>query len=515
MLQKDKKMGTDKMPRPVCACLACQPQPQSRRTKPDITVGYEAELSSCPNCEGMVKINTVVGTYTRQIAEFVDQLSFEDLPPEVIEKAKGALIDYLGAAFAGSTRPHAKKALDVILSLGGVEESTILGTKGRTAVDRAAFLNGLFGSSAPQLDDVYAESLGHPGVGTLPAALAVGERAKADGRQILVATVAGYEVAIRIGAAVGKEAFDRGWHPRAGCNVFAAAVASAKILELKGPEAYCAVLGLAGNKASGLVSAAFFHDAFYTLSGNASQDGVMAALLAQARYDAGCTILEAEHGGYCRVVCDQPDWDRLTEGLGQRFEILGIAQKPHSSCMCAHAAIDATLSIVKRYDIGPQDVERIKIWGFREMTETFGQSYPENRIHATMSIPYLVAVAIADRQVLPLQLEETRLKDPQIAALQERMELFVDPELERLCPKYLPARVEIRTKGGAVYLEEVKVPKGDPDNPLSPEELRLKFRNLTADILDQAAIEEAIGMIDDLEMMSDVGELTSVLRRLK
>jgi 2-methylcitrate dehydratase PrpD len=458
-------------------------------------------------------VETAAGPYTRQLAEYVDGLSYEDLPAPVIEKAKGALFDTLGAAFAGSARPHAKRGLSVVRSLGGVPESTILGTSEKTAADRAAFLNSLFGSSAPQLDDVYKDSLGHPGVGTIPGALAVGERVRAGGEQVITAIVAGYEMATRIGSVVGREAFDRGWHPRAGCNVFAAAVASAKLLGLKGPETYCAVLGLAGNKASGLTSAAFFHEAFYTLSGNASRDGVEAALLAEAGYDAGCTILEAEYGGYCRLVCDNPDWARLTDGLGERFGILGIAQKPHSSCMCAHAAIDATLSIVEQQDIRPEDVKWIRVQGFKEMTETFGRRYPENHIHATMSIPYLVAVAITDRQVLPSQLD--RLTDPEVASLQERMELVLDPELEMLYPHYLGAVVEIDTMDGAQHQVSVRIPKGDPENPLSQEELRGKFRSLAGEILDADAVEEAVEIVDALETLSDIGALTSVLRRLR
>ena len=238
--------------------------------------------------------NRNTGGYTHQLAEFLDKLSFQDLPQDVIEKAKGTFLDYLGAALAGSTRPHAKKALEVILSLNGNGDSTILGSIHTTSVERAAFINGLYGSSTPQLDDAFKESLGHPGVGTLPAVLAVGEMERANGKDILVSIVAGFEMAMRVGAAVGREAFGRGWHPRGGCNIFAAAAASAKLLKLKGLDSYCAVLGLAGNKASGLIAAAYFHDAFYTLSGNASQDRVMAALLARAGYNAGTTLLEAE-----------------------------------------------------------------------------------------------------------------------------------------------------------------------------------------------------------------------------
>lgn len=456
--------------------------------------------------------NGNAGQYTQQLANFADQLTFKDLPQDVIEKAKGTLLDYLGAALAGSTRPHAKKALEVILSLRCEGDSTILGSAHSTSVDRAAFLNGLYGSSTPQLDDSFKESLGHPGVGTLPAVLAVGEREQANGKEMLVSIVAGYEMAMRIGATVGREAFGRGWHPRGGCNVFASAVAAAKLLKIKGLDSYCAVLGLAGNKASGLIAAAYFHDAFYTLSGNASQDGVMAALLAQAGYDAGHTILEDVYGGYCRVVCDHPNWQRLVKNLGTKFEIMLVSQKAHASTGLTHAAIEATLSIVNQQNILPEDVEKVRIWGFSELVGTMGRAYPDNPLHATMSVPYLIAVAITDRQVLLPQVEENKLRDPQIAGLQGRMEIILDPELDKLCPEYHPARVEIKTRSGKAYIKEVKVPKGDPRNPFTKEELETKFRSLAAHVLDRSAIEETIKIVNNLEELSDTRILTKVLR---
>jgi 2-methylcitrate dehydratase PrpD len=432
-----------------------------------------------------------------------------------VEKAKGTLIDYLGCALAGSTWPRSKVALDLMTELGGTEESTIIGTSRKTAVDRAAFLNGMFGSSAPQLDDVMSDSYGHPGVATHPAVLAVGERAGADGKEAIVAIVSGYELAMRVGAAVGREAFERGWHPRGGCNVFAAAVAAGKLLGLNSTEDYCATLGLAGNKASGLIAAAFFHDAWYMLSGNAAQDGVVAALFAELGYDAGCTILEDSFGGYCRIVCDDPNWDRLTRGLGHDFEIMNIGQKVHSSSGGTHAAIDAALSIVMEHDIEPEDVERVTVWGSELTAKTMGRPFPDNHINATMSVPYLVAVAISDRQVSLPQFTEQKLRDPRLAELQKRTEVVLDAELDALAPACIPARVEVVTGDGHAYSKEVRSPRGMPADPLTAEELHDKFRSLAGGVLQPSAISETIEMVDDLEQLSSISQLTAVLRRVE
>lgn len=455
-----------------------------------------------------------VPPYTWQLAEFVDALTFAQLPKDVVEKAKSTLLDYLACAIGGSRWPHSQAALGLFLRLGGAEESTVIGTCIRTAADRAAFLNGMFGSSTPQMDDVYPDSYGHPGVGTHPAVLAVGERQGVSGRQAIVAIVAGYELAMRVGAAVGRDAFHRGWHPRAGCNVFGAAVASAKLLGLEGPAQYCAALGLAGNKASGLIAAAFFHDAWYTLSGNASADGVIAALFAHEGYDAGSTILESESGGYCRLVCDHPDWDRLTRDLGRRFSIVEIGQKRHASSGGTHAAIEAALKIASEHDLVPGDVAKVRVGGSRLTAETMGRPFPTNLLNATMSVPYLVAVSISDRQVLPEQYTDKKLNDPVLIGLQERTEVVLDQEMDRLYPRYLAARVEITTKGGSVYSAVVQAPRGYPEDPLTRQELEEKFRALSGGILTPSAVDRVLTMVTDLDRVPDIRVLTAALREV-
>lgn len=450
---------------------------------------------------------------TRRIAGFVADLTYDDLPPEVVALAKITLLDYLGAALAGSQRPHSKAALAFSRELGGSPQATILGTDERTSIDRAAYLNGMFGSSTPQLDDVCKESLGHPGVGTHPAVLAVGEHRHASGQQALVAIVAGYELAWRVGAAIGLSAFNQGWHPRGGCNVFAAAVAAGKLLGLDSTDAFCAALGHAGNQAAGLISASFWHDAWYTLSGQASQDGVLAALLAQAGYGAGCTVLEDPYGGYVRVVSPEPDWERLVEGLGDRFELPFTGLKPHSSSGATHSSIDAMLAIRARTGLQPEDVERIEVRTYQVAAETLGRRHPDRHVHASMSIPYLVSVALTDGQVLLEQFTEERLADPVLTGLQDRVDMILDPELDALAPKLLPAEVTVITRDGRREVERVLTPKGDPGNPLTSDEVQAKFRRLAAEALPAASIDEVLGLVLGLEDLDDLAQLGAALRR--
>lgn len=452
---------------------------------------------------------------TRLLAEWVDGLGYDDIPDDVRELAKGLLIDYLGCAIAGAQRPHAEAARRQQQSLGGSPQATVLGTDLRLPMDRAAFLNGMAGSSTPQLDDVCKESLGHPGVGTHPAALAVAEGVGASGADLLVAIVAGYELSWRVGAAVGLGAFNRGWHPRGGCNVFSSAVAAAKLLGLQGSDTYCSVLGLAGNQAAGLMSACFWHDAWYTLSAHASENGVNAALLAQAGYGAGTTVLEDPYGGYGSVVSDETDWDRLLEGLGERFELPFTGTKPHSSSAATHGAIDAVLTIVRRDGVTAEEVAAIEVGTYQVAAETLGRKFPTTHVHATMSVPYLVCRALLDGQIWLDQFTPEKLQDPAVAALQERLTMVLDPELDAMSPKHLPHRVTLTTHDGRRYSELVVAPKGDPDNRMTPEEIDDKFRRLSADVLAPEAVEDALGQLHRLERLDDVGPLMATLRRTR
>jgi len=452
---------------------------------------------------------------TRTLAAWVDALTYDAIPDDVITLAKGTLLDYLGCAVAGSQRPHTEAARSVQMSMGGVEQATVFGTDQMTAIDRAAFLNGMAGSSTPQLDDVCRESLGHPGVGTHPAALAVGEEARATGRATLVAIVAGYELSWRVGAAVGLGAFDNGWHPRGGCNVFSSAVAAAKLLGLEGADTYCAVLGLAGNQAAGLMSACFWHDAWYTLSAHASSNGVNAALLARAGFGAGTTVLEDPYGGYGQVVSDRTDWDRLLVGLGERFELPFTGLKPHASSAATHGAIDAMLTILSRDDLHADDVESIEVRTYRVAAETLGLKAPTTHVHATMSVPYLVSRALLDGQIWLDQFTDQKLMDPEVAALQERVTMVLDADLDALAPRQLPHRVTVTTRDGRELTELVLAPKGDPDNRMTQAEIEDKFRRLASDVLEAEAVEDVVDAVGRLEDVEDLADITAMLRRVR
>lgn len=448
---------------------------------------------------------------SRELGAFIVGLQFRDLPDEVVKKAKGVLIDFLGVALVGSRRPHVRRMADALLNEMSGMGCTVVGDRRAATNLSAAFLNGLAGSSAPQLDDVWKESLGHPGVGTIPAALAVGESHHRSGQELIVAVVAGYEVAMRVGSAVGWTGLDRGWHPRGGLNAFAAAAAATRLMNPRAEDAAVAALGHAGNAAGGLTGAAHFHDAWYVLSANASWNGVMAALLASQGLDAGEGILDGAYGGYVPTVSAQPDLDALTKGLGQELRILRVGQKLYPSSAATHAAIEAAITIHRTSEFSPSDIEHVVVRGFHTMAGRLGVAQPRSLVHAGMSVPFLVATALVCG-VVDLGAVESHTAPPEaVREVQMITRIETDPQLDAAYPKKLGAEVEVRLTDGRLIQRRVEVAAGDADRPLTRDQLIGKFRSLVGPIIgDQSALDLLRG-VADLENSVDVTTLLQPL----
>lgn len=417
---------------------------------------------------------------TARLSRWCADLALDDLGSDVLDRLRGLLVDHLGVARLGAERTHHRKwaKLEAELAGDGLGPCTVIGHSARMSVDRAAFLNGVAGSSGPNLDDVWHGSLGHPGVGTWPAALALGEHHGASGSALLEAGVVGYEVAMRIGSAVGRSAFDRGWHPRGGCNTPAAAVAALKVLGEEDPGCYAAAIGLAVNAAAGVVGASYFSDAWYALSGQASRDGVLAALAARRGLSATDEPLTGDRG-YLRTTSDEPDDAALTDGLGiDPPMMLRAGQKLYPSSGATHAALEAARGAAEQLGAGATDITEVRIAGFREMVDVLGDPFPATGLAATMSTPYVVACALRDATFALEHLAEDQLRDPVLRRLQEVTFLGVDPRLDELPPRHLGARVTLCTGDGRAASAEVLAASGHPGNPLTFPQVIDKLQSL-------------------------------------
>lgn len=444
---------------------------------------------------------------TKDLAEFVVNTSYDNLPGEVVEHAKLCILDWLGAALAGSLEPPAKIVASILEEIDGGGECTVVGTHIKASCTDAAFANGILGH-AVELDDIHEEAIIHPAAPVLPAALAAAEHTKSSGRDLITSVVLGYDVEIRIGMAIGPSHY-RFWHPTGTCGTFGAAAAAGKLLGLD-VEGMVNAFGLAGTQAAGLIEV--FGSMGKPLNpGRAAESGLWAALLAERGFTSSNSILEAERG-YCRATAERFDPNRITEKLGGRFEILNNIFKIHASCGHTHGAIDAVLSLSRGYGIRPRAVDRIVVGTYPIAVDVVGGRYePRTASEAKFSLPYCLASALIYGKVGLEEFSEERLIDPEIRELSRKVVVDVDPEY--INARLGRAKVTIHTIDGKEFACRVDVPRGYPGNPVARGELEGKFVELASLALPGERVRRIIGIVNGLEGLDRITPLTDLLRK--
>ena len=439
------------------------------------------------------------------LADFAAGLSYEGLSPELVRTVKHSVLDTLGGCIiAGAAEPAARIASGVLADLGGIPESTVLPGTARTNCLFAALANGV-AAHALEMDDVHREAIIHPSAAVLPAVLAVAERTGASGRELLVAALAGMEVFIRVSLGVGKSHY-RCWHTTATCGTFGAAVGAGKLLGLD-REGFIQALGSAGTQAAGLWECLADSAMSKQLHpGKAAMNGILSALLAARGFTGAGRILEGEKG-FFRATSRDADPHRVVDGLGTVFHTARISLKHHASCGHTHSPIDAALAAARGRLTSIGDVARVQVHVSRNALDLLGQVSATTPYLAKFCLPFCIATALAGGRVDLEAFTQERLGDPAIRSLMERIELLEDPAFTASFPRKWQARVRIATVDGRVLEAATDYPKGDPENPLSQDEVLGKFRHLTRGFVDEARAERLSDRVLCLEEQGDVRRL--------
>lgn len=438
---------------------------------------------------------------TAKLVEFICRTTFRDLSPAAVAMTKLAFMDWAGSAAAGGRQSPAQMILKVVEEAGGNPECAIL-AGGRSTCLNAALVNGTI-SHIVELDDVHRASIIHPAAPVIPAALAAAEKEHAGGEELITAIAVGYEVAIRIAEAITPSHYYY-WHTTGTCGTFGAAAAAAKIFRL-GADGVTWALGTAGTQAAGLWE--FLADGAMSKHlhpGKAAMNGLLAAMLARRGFTGATRILEGERG-FVRATAGEFDLDRITAGLGGgSFKVEEISFKYHSSCRHTHPAVDVTLDLARQHDIGPDDVQSIRVRTYQTALDITANFTPENIYAAKFSLPFCVALALKEGSCGPADFTPASLTDPVIRSLMEKTELEVDPELDARHPALWPAAVEIITRRGDVLAGATDSPKGDPENPLTAAELEEKFMNLARGPWGDNRAARVLELCRSLEAVTDL-----------
>jgi 2-methylcitrate dehydratase PrpD len=452
--------------------------------------------------------------FTEEIARFITEISYEQLPAAAIDAANMAILDWLGVALAGSQEIPSRIISEYVKD-GSKPEAGVIGSGFKTATDQAAWANGTK-AHALDYDDYFFPTQStpyHPTTAILPAVLAIGEKYHLRGKDVLLAYTTGFEVEAMIATACGKQQYDLGWHTTSTLGSLGAAAAVAKIMKLDDMKIRIA-LGIAASLCGGL------RKNFGTMTkplhaGNAARSGVVAATLAQNGFTAHVDILDGRFG-FCEVlgaeaVCPL-EVPRVSRGDKLIFNIVspGIAYKPYPTCAYSHWAIEAALSLKREAGIEPEDIIEVECRTSSALPSNLRYSQPKTALEGKFSLQFCVATALIDGEVLLRQVSDEKVRDSAVQELIRKIKYVHPPEMgsDLTNPS---GEIVVKLKNGKVYSRRINRAKGDPSNPPSKEEMTQKYRDCAGFFLSPEDTSRSLDLISHLNSISDIGELMDIL----
>jgi 2-methylcitrate dehydratase PrpD len=453
-------------------------------------------------------------TATERLAAFGGELAYEEIPAEVAGAAKLHLLDCLGCGLAASGLGIATEGSRAFAELGGEPQATVIGLDARLPAVNAAFSNAML-CHGLDFDDTHSDSVSHVSVVVCPVALAAGEAAGATGREVLAAIVAGNEVVTRVGMAASGAFHKRGFHPTAICGIFGGTVAASRLAGSDTADTVSA-LGIAGSFAGGLF--AYLEDGTATKPMHpawAAHGSLLATRLASLGAEGPPSVIEGRFGLYHAFVGAEPgevDIETQLADLGQRWETPRIAYKPYPACHYIHGSLGATSTLAGEVD--PEEVDEVVVTipeaGVSLVLEPeAAKQTPRSEYEAKFSLQYSTAAMLAHKQVGVRSYMDEAIRDPRVLDLARRVRY--ETKDFSTYPGAFPGGVRIRTKDGRTLEREFPYQLGAPENPMSADEVRTKFRENASLVLGNGEIEALEEQVLSLEEHDDLRSLCSLL----
>ena len=440
------------------------------------------------------------------LARFLAGLRYESLPPAVVGRAEEAFLDWFACTLAGrGARPV--RILEQFAATMGPSDgpSEILVSRRRTSPFFAALVNGA-ASHIVELDDVHNGALFHPGIIVFPAVFAAAQQVGASGQDFITSAVAGYEAAIRVGEFLGPAHY-KVFHTTGTAGTLGAAAGVARILGLDARKMQHA-LGSAGTQAAGLWE--FLRDAADSKplhSAKASANGLLSAYIARDGFTGASQILEGKQGMAAGMSSDT-DPAKLTDGLGESWRILGSSCKVYACCRHIHPSADALLVLMREKHLKADEIVHITAHVHHGAIDVLGavSCYPETVHQSKFSMGFVLGLIAHYGKAGLDEFTEAALHDPKLRAFQSRVEMVLDPEIDRAPGNYWGGYVEVSTRDGRRLTGRVPSAKGDPQNPLDRSEFEAKARHLAA-YADAATPEEMDRIISRAWALRDATDL--------
>jgi len=459
------------------------------------------------------KETAVKETITAKMSRWAAGVTYQQLSQEAVYQAKRFLLDSIGCALGGYQQHDVKIALEVLDEIAGRGPATVIGTGKHIDAVSAALANALMIRCMDYNDIYWKQDPSHPS-DIFPAALACCERAKSDGRELIVGLVLGHEFEMRFCEAAFPGIRERGWH-HATLTAFVSPIVAGRALHLGWEQIQHAVGISASRQATlGAVTAGKLTMMKNTVDPMATQSGVLAALMAEKGYTGPEHVVDGKEG---LTHCFGPSWklNLLTDGLGESWRIKQCGMKAFPTEALTHTPISAVLDIVKSNDLKPEQVEKVQIRSLARAADILSDPSkydPQSKETADHSLPYVIAAALAERQVTPVQFELKKIMDPTIRAQLRKVEVVADPEIEKVFPALQRVIVNLTTVDGQTFTKQLDYPKGDPRNPLTDAEVEEKFAALAEGVLSDGAQKKLKNAIWNLEKAGSVSKLMALMK---
>src|SRR5262245_44239850 len=408
-------------------------------------------------------------TLSEKLVRHQVALQLIQIPDDVIDAAKLHILDSLGCLLAGSRLQAGKLAYSLAVGISGGPSdftSTLFGT-----AQRVSYLDAVQAMSTAahcgELDDI------HGGAGTciggmiIPALIAMAEKCGGSGQRLLEAVVVGYETTTRVGLSIdAPKLFAHGWWPSTVCGAFGVAAAGAKFSQWPA-EKFANALGVASLLAGGMLTggnegATARHLAF----GRAAQNGVT-ALLATEQGLTGPKRAFEDPRGFCLTLIAEPRWDYLQNF--DKFHLPEVAFKPFPCARQLHAGVEALLKLMQQYSIDSKRIEEIELGVPTQNASLVHRPGTPSSHPATLgSGQYVMAVTALRGKIDLMSFEDQYLRSEDVRQLMTRVKVSANAELDRYFPKYWSGKVTVKVTGGRTHSEEIIVPKGESENPMTP-----------------------------------------------
>jgi 2-methylcitrate dehydratase PrpD len=456
-------------------------------------------------------------TITREISGYVEGMTFDSIPVDVLSELRRCIADGLGVIISGIPAECSQIIHRYIADQRPQPIASILGTRLKASTSLAALANGVAGH-AEDYDDTQISSspnrvyglLTHPTVPALSAGLAIAEDRGVSGRDFITALCTGIEVECKIAEAIDPKHYLQGFHSTGTIGVFGATAVAARLEGLTLEQTQHA-LGIAASKSAGIrVNFGTMTKPYH--AGAAAENGIIAARLAKLGYKADPNGLDGKWG-FLQVTAGGVDQDRIIGKLGLPYTLRwpGVSVKPYPCGSLAHPTMDALLDVLLKHDIKPEQLEEIRVGAGKNILDPLRYQDPQSGLEAKFSLRFCLAVLALYRRAGVREFKDAVVNRSEVRDMMGRVDTYQNLEIEALGTDRIRSVLDIRLRDGRVIHQEASTSRGTPERPMSWSEIEGKFYDCIQDTLPVSKGVSAIDLINRLETLPNLADLIGTL----